>query len=143
MVGCLATWDQSSFKQTVVRGYGGRMRPVRPVWNVAARVLGAPRLPAVGEPLCSVFFSHVAADGDDCDVLMSLIAQAYNQAWRRRGVAFATLGFADEHPVVPVLKRSFRHIEYRAALYLVFYDEGAQAAAALNRCMPHLEIAAL
>lgn len=143
IVGCLGQWDQSGFKQSVVRGYRGRMARWRPWVNLAARVVGTPRLPGVGEPVASRFLSHIAIDDDDSDILHALVTRAHNEALATNRYAFVTLGFASEHPFVPSLRRSFRSIEYRSVLYLVYWEDGRTAAAALDNRLPHLEAAVL
>jgi len=143
LVGCLGQWDQRGFKQSVVRGYGGRMAMLRPWVNLSARVLGTPRLPDPGQPIASRFLSHVAVGGDDTDVFRALVTRAYNEALTTGEYAFVTIGFASQHRFVPVLRRAFRSIEYRSILYLVYWDDGRAAAAALDDRTAHLEAATL
>lgn len=52
LVGVGAFWDQSGFKQTVVRGYHGWLKQTRPLFNLAGKAIhNAPLLPKVGEPI--------------------------------------------------------------------------------------------
>jgi hypothetical protein len=140
ILGCLALWDQSSFKQTVVRGYEPRLARVRPLLNAVAPLIGYPRIPPVGAALRSAYLSHIAVD--DPDVLSSLIQLALSEA-ARRGYECLILGFAGRNPLRSLVKRRFRCLEYRSILYLVHWDEGEQAVHALDDRIAHVEVATL
>lgn len=140
VVGCLALWDQSSFKQVVVRGYGRRLRLLRPVLDLLAPLLGTPRLPAPGEPLPHAYLSHVAVDGDDPGVFAALLAAARRAAAGR--FLYMVAGFAERHPFLAACGRRARR--YRSVLYAVCCrEEGTAAVAALDGRIPHLEVALL
>ena len=83
IAGCLALWDQSSFKQSVVHGYQPPLARLRPLLNLAAPALRLPRLPPVGAALRQVYLSHLAVDGGDPDILRALIAAALSEAATR------------------------------------------------------------
>lgn len=140
IVGCLALWDQSGFKQTVVRGYEPRLGRVRPLINALAPVLGYPRIPPVGAALRSAYLSHVAAD--DPDVLVSLVQHGLSEG-ARRGYECLIVGFASRNPLRALVRSRFRCLEYRSILYLVHWDDGAHAVRALDGRIAHVEVAAL
>ena len=142
VVGCMATWDQSAFKQTVVHGYSGALKVFRPLVNLAAPFVGLPRLPGVGKPLPHAYFSHLAVDDDDPAVLMALMARSFNGALGR-GWSYVTLAFAERNPLLTEVKRGFRHLEYRSRIYLVHWDDGADAVSRIDDRIPHLELAVL
>ncbi len=48
LVGTLAGWDQHAFRQSVVHGYSGGVRWLRPLYNVVQHVRGLPGLPRLG-----------------------------------------------------------------------------------------------
>jgi len=142
VVGCLAVWDQRAFKQHVVRGYSSRVERWRRPINLAARVSLLPRLPDVGRPLDEASLSHAAVDGDDAAILLALVSAALGMA-RARGLDFVTLGLSERNPMLAAVKARFRHLEYRSMLYLVHWEDGRAAAAALDDRPAHLEAATL
>lgn len=142
VVGCLALWDQSGFKQVVVRGYAPPLDRWRPWINRLAWVMGAPRLPAPGEPLPHAYISHVAVDDDDPEIFRALLESARAEARRRRYV-YMVIGFAAGHPWLPWLENHFRPRRYESALYTVDWGEGAAAVEALDGRLPHVEAALL
>ncbi|MFL6258063.1 MAG: hypothetical protein ACJ76Y_00005, partial [Thermoanaerobaculia bacterium] len=142
VVGCLALWDQSGFKQVVVRGYAPRLARWRPWINRLSPVLGTPRLPDPGEQLPHAYISHIAIDNDDPEIFKALVEAAYAEA-RVRGYAYVVIGLAAGHPWLPWLERRFRPRRYESVLYTVDWGEGAEAIEALDGQLPHVEAALL
>lgn len=142
IVGCLALWDQSGFKQVVVRGYGPRLARWRPWINRLSPLLRTPRLPAPGEALPHASISHLAVDEDDPEVFRALVEAAYREARARRYV-YVVIGLAARHPWLPWLRRRFRPRQYASTLYAVHWEDGAAAVAALDGRRPHVEVAFL
>ena len=142
VVGCLALWDQSGFKQVVVRGYAPRLARWRPWINRlpwSLRSLGIPRLPDPGEALPHATISHVAVDDDNPDIFQALVESAHAEACKRR-YAYVVIGFAAGHPWLSWLERRFRPRRYESVLYTVDWGEGA---AVVNDRLPHVEVALL
>lgn len=91
MLGFLAVWDQRSFKQLTVVGYSPRMKLMRSVFNAAAAVVGAERLPDAGFPLNCATAAHICVPPSRPDVLRALLLSAY-QDLRRSRCAFLNVG---------------------------------------------------
>ena len=142
VLGCLALWDQTSFKQTVVRGYSGGMARMRPLINWLARFIDLPHLPKMGEQIPYCFASHLAIDHDDAGVFASLLRAAYNGTIRK-GFHYFMLGLAESHPFRPLLTRNYLHITYSSQIYLMAWDDGLDAVARVDNRIPGLEIAVL
>lgn len=142
LIGCLAVWNQTSFKQIVVRRYGATMRRWRPMMEISARLLGTPRLPRPGCPLSHVHLSHIAIDDDEADVFRALLTRAYNVACDERHL-FLVAGFAERHPFVRTIERDYRAWTYSSVLYAACWEEGKAATASIDRRVPHLEVGLL
>jgi hypothetical protein len=140
VAGCLSLWNQSGFKQVVVRGYGRRLARFRPWINRLSPVLGTPRLPDPGQVLPHSWLSHVAVDGDDPGIFQALVEAAHADA-SARGDAYVVLGLAARHPWMPWVRSRFRAREYRSVLYTVCWE--GEAVEPLDGRMPHLEAALL
>ena len=139
VVGCLALWDQSSFKQVVVQGYAPRLARWRPWMNRLAPLLGTPRLPEPGQRLPHAYISHLAVDGDDPEIFHELIEAAYAEARARRYVYVVT-GLAARHPWKDWLEKRFKPRAYASLLYAVLWEDEAMI---LDGRMPHVEVALL
>lgn len=142
IIGCLAIWDQQGYKQTVVRAYKGPVRVLRFLINLAAPLLGIPRLPPAGNPFSHAYLSHVAVDDLDGEVLRTLVANAVN-ASAGQGYDYLTIGFAQRNPQLDTVKRNFRHIEYRSIICVFHFEDGVKAVDELDDRIPHVEIAVL
>jgi hypothetical protein len=140
LVGCLATWDQSTFKQTVVQDYHGALGTWRGVLNRLGAWTPYPHLPAPGETMRHATLSHLAFEAPE--VAVALVDAATNDAVDR-SLHSLTLGLSERHPALGPLRKANRHLEMRSVLYVVHWDDGADAANALDDRMPHLEIATL
>jgi hypothetical protein len=139
---CVALWDQSGFKQTVVSGYSGRLNWARLLINFAAPLLRTPHLPAAGEHLQQVYLSHLAVDGNDAQLFRLLIDAALAEV-HRRGLALGLVGLAARHPLAEVLRRHHRPREYRTVLHLVQWADRHDARDLPAPGLPHVEIAVL
>ncbi|MCK6522983.1 GNAT family N-acetyltransferase [Myxococcota bacterium] len=143
LVGCVALWDQTAYKQSIVVGYEGGLSTFRGLVNLAAPLLNVPRLPPPGATLRHATLSHLAAEDDDEQALSTaLIAYAYNRALGA-GYSWLTLGLGDGDPLGDEVRRQYGAVEVRAALFLVSWPEGHAAADAVAPRVPRLEIATL
>ena len=142
LVGCVALWDQTAYKQSIVMGYEGGLGTFRGLVNLAAPLLNVPRLPAPGEAVPYATLSHLAAEDDELPLSLALIATASNRAIGA-GYSWLTLGVGDGDPLGDEVKRHYGAIEVRAALFLVSWPEGHAAADAVTARVPRLEIATL
>jgi len=139
IVGTLAVWDQSAFKQDVVEAYGPGLRRLRPLYDLVARLLGARPLTPPGQAIALAFAACVCVAADDANVARALVS-AGAAAAHARGKAFLMLGLADHDPLLPVA-RKFLHVPYRSDLYaLSWSDDPAQR---LDGRVPYVEIATL
>jgi hypothetical protein len=141
-IGCLALWDQTSFKQVVVRGYSRRLGRLRPWLNLVGPLAGLPRLPAPGRALPLGTVSHVAVDDDRTDVFLALLAGAQADG-AARGHACVVVGLAARHPWRTEVERRLGGRRYESILYAVHDDAGAEAVHRLDGRLPHLELALL
>jgi hypothetical protein len=140
--GCLALWDQTPFKQTVVRGYSGAMKRRRPWINLLSRFVDIPSLPQIGTPLHYCYASHLAIDGDEPRVCASLLRAVYNET-ARRGSGYFLLGLSESNPLRRVLSKNYLHITYPSQIYLMAWEDGRDALAQVDGRVPGIEIAIL
>jgi hypothetical protein len=142
VVGCLAVWDQTPFKQTIVRGYRGNMARWRPCINLLAHWFDVPYLPEINAPFPYCYASHIAIDQDDPQLFSALLRAACNETVRR-GFNYFMTGLSETNPLRPVLTRNYLHITYTSQIYLVAWDDGLGAIGRVDGRVPGLEIAVL
>jgi hypothetical protein len=140
IVGVMGMWDQSAYKQDVVHAYRPSLRRLRPVYDLAAGMVGAQPLPAPGEPIRSAFAAFVCVADDDPDVFRSLLRASCGRA-RARGFAFVTIGLTDQDPLLAAVGR-WPRITYRSDLFVLSWSRRVSAAE-LDGRVPYVEIATL
>jgi len=140
--GCLALWDQRSFKQTVIRGYSKQLSRLRPAHNLFSPLFGRPRLPAPGARLESGFLSHLVVDPDDHSTIVSLMSQACRNAVQR-GLDYVMIGVAERNPICATIRQNFSCHSYLSMIYLVYWEDGKDEAGKLDNRIAHPELAIL
>jgi hypothetical protein len=141
VVGCVGVWDQSAYKQAVIRGYAPAIARWRRWINVAGRLVGTPPLPPVGTPLELAYLSHLAVDGDDADADADVFAALLSAACRGSAGQFV-LGLSERHPLAATIPRSLRRHTYRTQLYAVHFEDGREAVESLDArsCQPEVAL---
>lgn len=110
LAGFFALWDQSVLKQLRVLRYAPRAAAFRVAFNVAAPLVGAPRLPPPGATLRYLTAVHVCVPAEEPAVLRALLIHAYNETRGPRGggaggggYAFFTVGLDERDPLSAAL----------------------------------------
>jgi len=137
--GVVGLWDQSAYKQTVVRDYSRELRWTRPLYHAAARLTGRHPLPAPGEPLRSAYAAFVCVADDDRSVFRALLRRVCELA-AKRGHPFLVAGLAANNPLLAEIRR-YAHVPYHSALYTVSWRGGLHATS--DGRIPHVEVATL
>lgn len=139
ILGAAALWDQSGYKQTVVRGYGGWWGWARGPYNLWARLSGRQPLPPPGERLRQAYASLICVKDQDPTVFAALLRAVHNLAAERRH-AYLLVGLAARDPLLPIAAR-WRHLTYRSSLYTVSWDDGGEFHDRPDGRIAHVEIA--
>lgn len=139
LCGVVGLWDQSAYKQTVVRAYSRGLRRTRPLYDAAARLTRRNPLPAPGEPLRSAYAAFVCVADDDKFVFRALLRRLYGLA-AKRGHAFLVAGLAANNPLLAEVRR-YAHVPYHSTLYSASWRGGLHATP--DGRIPHVEVATL
>jgi hypothetical protein len=139
MVGTLAAWDQSTFRQTVVHDYSVPLRWVRPVYNAWAQWTGRGRLPGAGDPFRYLYAALPVVEDDDPAVFDSLLDSALA---RCNNVDYLLVGLHESDPLLPVLRRR-PATWYTTHLFHVCWDDGEPVRQSLDGRPPYLELGSL
>jgi len=141
VIGCLACWDQSAFKQTVVRGYSGSLKRWRKAINLFSRFGGWIYLPEPNTPLRYSYASHLAIDNDDPVIFDALLRAVYNHNFEQKYNYFM-IGLAESNPFHKVVG-TYRPLTYISQIYLVDWNDAGELLANIDQHIPGLEIAVL
>lgn len=142
IVGVAGVWDQRAYKQTLVDGYGGWVRPLRPLANRILGVLGYAALPEPGAALAQLSLAFIGIRGDDPAILAYLL-EAIHRDHREAGFHSLLVGFHERDPLRAAL-RPFLAIPYHARLCWVGWEEDLAFFRSLEpHRIPTLELARL
>jgi hypothetical protein len=139
IVGVMAVWDQSAYKQDIVDDYGPSLQRLRPVYNLITQLIGAHPLTPQGQAIPLVFASCICIAEDDPSVMKVLLSACINNAYEC-GKTFLMIGLADDDPLL-VAARSFLHIKYHSDLFAVSWSK--KVVEQLDGRIPYIEIATL
>jgi hypothetical protein len=141
IVGCVAAWDQSAFRQTHVERYSGRLRLIRPFYNLAAALSPLHSLPRPGEQIRFLYLSLIAVDGNRPDIFASLMRSVYQD--RRAGAwQFMIAGLHEQDPLCAVFE-DYSRIEAAGRLFLIYYAEHRDFVNQIDTRIPYVEMAAV
>lgn len=139
IVGTVAAWDQRAFRQTHVEQYSPGLRFIRPCYNLLARLTPLKPLPRPGSMVPYFYLSFVAVEDNDPEIFRGLLGELYRD--RRRGPwHYFIAGLHERDPLSAVL-REYRSILSAGRLFVVHYEDGAEAFARLDARVPYLEMA--
>jgi hypothetical protein len=139
VIGVLGCWDQSSFKQTRVAGYGPRLRCLVPLANILRPITGAPLFPKPGQEVSYFYMSFIAVDEDDVQIFRALLRGAYNDAVGSRYL-YAILALHERDSLLPAL-RDYSLTPFSGRLFCVTFEDGEDLFRSLDRRVPYLEAA--
>ncbi len=141
IVGVCALWDQSAFKQTIVRGYSGWLKAAAPAWNAGAPLFGRAPLPRPGEKVRHAYAALICVADDDAAVFAALLRSVYNLA-HERGFNYLMVGLDARDPLLPAA-RAYRHVVYPSRFYLAEWPDGGHLHEQLDQRPCYVDIATL
>jgi hypothetical protein len=112
IVGVVALWDQSAYKQAVVRGYSGWLKAIAPLTN----------LPRVGQEVRSAYASLVCIADDDAMVFGRLLRTVYNLA-HARCFDYLLVGLDARDPLLRIVG-TYSHVAYPSRFYVGSWPSG-------------------
>ena len=121
--GCLAIWDQRTFKQSVVKAYRSPLTYLRGFYNLVARLTKRVELPVVSEALEHVFIAFFAFH--DRKKAIRALKEAAKLSQEKKASS-CVLGLSSQHPLFADIKRVFKPSIYRTEIETVML-QGAGA----------------
>jgi hypothetical protein len=139
--GVMGLWDQSTYKQHVVRSYTGWMRVASAFSQVATPLLGHAPLPRAGEHIRQAYAAFTCVADEDTDVFDAFLGAVLRRA-AARGLDYLLLGMDARDPLLPVA-RERPHVLYTSTLYLAEWPDGGHLHARLDSRPAYVELATL
>ena len=141
LVGALAAWDQSGFRQSVVHTYRGWMRWARPLYNAWGWLRGQPGLPRPGGAFRYLMAALPVVADDDANLFATLLETLRDRTaggpWN-----YILVGLHEADPLLPLVRR-FQAACYKTQLFVVCWADGESSRARLDGRVPYLELGSL
>jgi len=141
IVGLAGLWDQSGYKQTVVRGYSGWLRAAAPLLHIGAPWFGRTGLPKPGQRIRSAYAAFICIADDDAGIFAALLRELYTLAGSR-AFDYLLVGLDARDPLAPVA-RDYAHVLYPSRLYLAEWPDGGRLHEQLDDRPAYVDIATL
>ena len=130
-----ALWNQRSYKQYVLQGYGGYFKYLYPFAKLLP-LFRFPALPAPGNTLAFCTLSFWAVKNRNPEIFSLFLEQIARAA---ASFPFLLVGVHKTHPLRSVLQKR-PHISYRSNVYLVFWQEQQEFVNNLRQdLLPYIE----
>ena len=142
LIGTLALWDQSSFRQRYIRSYSRLISTLRPLYNLYASLTSHPLLPKAGQRLDYRFVAMLCIADDDLKVFSSLFAAALNHLFSSKPDPQVHISLHERDPLRHVLE-ALPHFRTKSRLFVVHWDDGEQEFRNLTDLVPYIEPGAL
>ncbi len=138
IIGTLALWQQSAFRQIHIDAYHGAWRFIRPVYNALARIAPFAPLPRAGEALQYAYLSLIAVQNDDLAVFRALLRHAY-RASHGTGLHYLIGAYHERHPLRSAFA-DYAGIPSGGKLFTVQFDDEPYP---LDGRVPYIDAAAI
>jgi hypothetical protein len=122
-----ALWDQSSYKQYIVKGYHGMLRMLLPVSGLFP-ILGYPVLPRIDSTLNYRTLSFWAVENDNPEIFMELISPPGS---KNADYSFLMIGINERNRLRELLRRK-SIVKYASRLYIVDFEKNGSSEQLLN-----------
>ncbi len=141
IAGVLGCWDQSKFRQQVLRGYTSYWRWLGPAISLISRSFGYPPLPEVNKALSTLFAACVVIKNDDARILRVLLKRCLREA-QARACSYLVIGLFGGDPLRAAL-RSLPHLTMTSDVFAVDFQVNSLPVITLDDRPFYLEVGSL
>lgn len=141
IVGVIGAWEQTGFKQAVINSYNGKMKLIKPVFNICSKICNFSPLPPANQPMKFIYASFIAIDNNNSDTFRQLLISIHNYCLKNKYL-YLTLGLSDLDPLSKIA-REFFSIKYASEIFLVKYPDLKFDISKLDEKVPYIELATL
>ena len=138
IVGVIAAWDQTAFRQTYIEKYNKTLRLLRPIYNILSKFSSFKALPAPGDKIPYFYLAFIHIRQNKPEIFRCLLRYMYND--RRKGNwNYFIAGLHQDDPLSSILSE-YRRIKVAGNMYVVHYDENENDYRNLDDRIPYVEI---
>lgn len=139
IIGVIAAWDQTRFRQTCVEKYNMKLNIIRPIYNLITRFTSLKPFPSPGNHVPCFYLAFCTIKNNEPTLFGALLRYLYND--RRNGPwNYFIAGFHENDPLNKTLNE-YRRVDVYGRLYAVHYSENQKNYDRLDSRIPYVEIA--
>jgi len=121
IAGVVCCWDQSAFKQSVVRGYSSMMHLFRLWHNFTCKINGNAPLPKLNKHINFLYLSFLAIEKDNPVVLNTIISYLKMRLYQSKYL-YLVMGLHESSKLNRVMKHH-KHMNYKSMISLVSWKK--------------------
>ena len=122
ILGVIGTWDQSKFKQTIVKGLSLKYKALRLINNyLLTYIINTPIISNINEKINALYINFIAIENNDDNVFSSLIDTISIQN-SNKSYNYFLIGIDQNDPLCKSMEK-FKSFTYNAVIYLVNYSK--------------------
>jgi len=142
ILGVVGKWDQSRFKQPIVRRYRGLTKLTKPIINPLLKLSGYAGFPAAGAPVPMFYLSFICARDNDPELLRVLVNKLHDDYKGSQYRCFA-VGLFERDDLNQAIKGYAKYV-YKSRAYAVNVDADGNSGYRIESSrVPYLELATL
>jgi hypothetical protein len=141
LIGTVGSWDQHSFKQSIVEGYSTALKWLAPVYNSWAKIRGRPAIPRPGTELRYLTAAIPVVADDNEEVFLALVRAVLAKASGGEQ-HYLMLGLHERDPLLPAARRLGGRT-YAGRLYLACWEDGEELYKSLDDRVPYMEVGSM
>jgi hypothetical protein len=142
LIGVVAAWDQTKYKQTHIESYSSYLKLVKPLYNILSYFTSLNRIPDIGNYIPYFYIAFIAIKYNDPAVFRALLSALY-QEYNQQNWHYVICGLHENHPLLSVLS-DYKSIKTYGNLFGVYFADDAIKNPFDNiQGVPNIEIATL
>ena len=141
IVGVCASWETGIFKQNVIVRYGRKLKMIKILHSMLARLFALPQMPKEGEALKDATIIEYATLRRNPDILEALLLKIYND-YHRQKYNMLIIGSCSDDPILNATQNFFNH-SVVSSLILFSKDESLLEDGKIDTSLPYMDLVAL
>ena len=141
ILGTSAIWNQTFFRQWIVKSYATPLHLLRPLYNSISQLMSRPLLPKPGSIFPYRMLSLPCVVEDRAEIFAALLNAVIIKLYDS-GQTLLLAGFHEHDPLKKVIDR-LPNMQFRSRLYLVYWPDGEAEVCSLNNMVPYVEVGGL
>jgi len=140
IVGIVGVWNQE-FKQTIITNYSLPIKFLRHLFDMTDFLGGMFLLPNIGDKINHFYLGFITIKDNDVNIFNELLGTIYNE-YINTSYSYFIVGLHENDNLTQAMNE-YQHTTYHSRLYCVYWEDGKEDYAKLDKRTPYVEVATL